>query len=128
MLSAFANKWDVSLYAIFRIMVGLLFFMHGLQKLFGIGGDSVPLMTLVGLAGIIELVGGLMLALGFFTRWAALVCAVQMMVAYVMFHAPSGLSPLANKGELALLYFAAFLVLLGKGAGEWSIDKALGWD
>jgi len=115
------------LLSVFRILVGLFFLQHGLQKLFGMFGaqKSVELLSLMGIAGIVEFVAGIAIAVGFFTRPAALVSAVQMLVAYFMAHAPSGWAPIANKGELALLFFAAFLVLIAKGAGKWSLEKAV---
>lgn len=100
--------------------------MHGGQKLFGwFGGQSQPLASLMGVAGIVELVGGLAIALGFFARLAAFGSAIQMLVAYFKVHAPGGLIPLVNKGELALLYFAVFLVLMAYGSKKWSLEQAL---
>ena len=126
MLNKLSEKWADQLYAVFRILVGVLFVQHGLQKIFGLfGGQAQSLVSLMGLAGIIELVGGLLLALGLLTRWAALVSGIQMIVAYIMVHAPQGWVPLVNKGELALLYLAAFLAILAYGAGTWSLDQAL---
>ncbi|MBI4149814.1 DoxX family protein [Candidatus Woesearchaeota archaeon] len=114
-------------YFVFRIFVGVMFFMHGAQKLFGWFSDngSVKLVSLMGVAGVIEVVAGLAITLGLLTRLMALISAVQMVVAYFMVHFPQGWVPLQNKGELALLYFAAFLVLLWKGAGKWNLDSKL---
>ncbi len=114
-------------YFVFRVFVGLLFFQHGAKKLFGAFGaeESVVLLSLMGLAGIIEFVGGLSIALGFFTRFAALISAVEMLFAYFRSHLPSGLIPIMNRGELSLLYFAAFLVILVYGAKKWSLEKFL---
>lgn len=117
------------LYFVFRVFVGLLFLQHGLQKMFGmfggLGGTSAELFSLMGLAGIIETVGGLFIAFGLFTRLIAFLAGIEMLVAYSMVHAPSGLIPLLNQGELALLYFASFLVIIMYGAGKWSLEKAL---
>ena len=117
------------LYFIFRIFIGLLFAQHGLQKILGafggVGGKAVPLMSLFGAAGLIELIAGFAIAFGVFTRLAAFISAIEMLVAYFMAHAPGGLIPIVNKGELALLYFAAFLVLMKTGAGKWSAEKAI---
>ena len=117
------------LYFIFRVFIGLLFAQHGLQKIFGafggVGGKSVPLMSLFGAAGLIELIAGFAIAFGLFTRLAAFVSAIEMLVAYFMVHAPSNLIPIVNKGELALLYFTAFLPLMMFGARKWSIEKAI---
>ena len=85
----------------------------------------MELFSLFGLAGLIEFLGGIAIALGLFTRLAAFISAIEMLVAYFMVHASKGLIPLVNQGELALLYFAAFLVLKSYGAGKWSLEKAL---
>ena len=127
MLDKLSDTWRGQLYALFRILIGLLFLQHGLQKLFGLfGSQAFPLASMFGVAGIIELLAGIMLALGILSRWAALVAGVEMIVAYVMVHAPQGLVPLVNKGELALLYLAAFLAVLAFGSGKWSLDQSLG--
>ncbi len=120
-------KYGEYLYLVFRVFIGLLFFAHGAQKLFGwFGGNGgTPLISLMGVAGLIEVVAGLAIALGLLTRLAAFVSAIEMVVAYFMVHFPQGWCPLQNKGELALLYFAAFLVLTWKGAGKWQLDKTL---
>ncbi len=110
---------------IFRIAVGLLFVAHGAQKLFG---GSFDITTLMGVAGVIEFFGGILLVLGLFTRTVAGIAAIEMLVAYFKVHAATDLlsSPLANKGELALLYAVCFLLLVFKGSGEWSIDNRIG--
>ncbi len=113
------------LYFVFRLLVGLLFFLHGWQKFSGFLDGKTQLMSLFGLAMVIEVVAGVLLILGLLTRWVAFVAAVEMLIAYFYAHAGNGLSPLANKGEPALLFFAAFLVLLGYGAGKWAIDNKL---
>jgi putative oxidoreductase len=85
---------------------------HGLQKVFGLfGGSVVPLVSRMGVAGVLELVGGLLLVLGLFTRPVALVLAGEMLVAYVIAHLPRGMVPLQNGGELALLYALIFVFL-----------------
>ena len=127
LIEKYANK-DY-FYFVFRVFVGLLFLQHGLQKLFGmfggVGGQPVELFSLFGLAGLIEFIAGLAIAFGLFTRLVAFISAIEMLVAYFMAHAKAGLIPLVNQGELALLYFAAFLVLTAYGAGKWSLEKAL---
>ncbi|MEO6057077.1 MAG: DoxX family protein [Gemmatimonadales bacterium] len=111
-----------------RIGSGLLFMQHGLQKLLGwfggMGepGATVPLVSQMGLAGVLELSGGLLLVLGFLTRPVALLLAGEMLVAYFQAHFPQGGVPLQNKGELALLYMTVFLFLVGNGAGPASLD------
>jgi putative oxidoreductase len=116
-------------YLVFRVLVGLLFAQHGLQKIFGmfggLGGNSAELLSLMGLAGLIELLGGFAIALGLFARLAAFVASLQLLIAYFRVHAPSGLIPILNGGELALLYLASFLVIVAYGAGKWSLEKAL---
>jgi putative oxidoreductase len=121
------NKKSECLYFIFRVLVGLMFLQHGAQKLFGWFGSqgSVELASLMGLAGVIEFFGGLVIVLGIFTRAAALIAAVEMLVAYIRAHLPNGLIPIQNRGELVILFFAAFLVLFAYGAGKWSLGKFL---
>ncbi len=112
---------------VFRVVVGWMFFEHGAQKLFGwFGGKAVDsLASMFGVAGVVEVVVGLAVVLGVFVKLAALFGGVQMLVAYFIVHIPNAWDPLANKGELALLYFAAFLVLLAYGTGKWSLERAL---
>lgn len=107
-------------YLIARIIFSVLFFMHGLQK-FGNGTPSGMMLW----AGIIEIVVGLALFLGLLVRPMALLGAIEMLVAYFIAHAPQGYNPLANKGELSLLYFAAFLIFAAYGAGKLSLERAL---
>tara|TARA_Y100000310_G_scaffold153608_2_gene153033 strand:- start:4254 stop:4667 length:414 start_codon:yes stop_codon:yes gene_type:complete len=131
MIGRLTEKIGDYLYFLFRILVGLMFATHGMQKLFGMFGGAagdgvaVPLVSLMGLAGTIELVGGLLIALGLITRLAALITSLEMLIAYFMAHASNGLVPLVNRGELALLYFAAFLVVLIYGAKKWGLDLAI---
>lgn len=116
-------------YFLFRLFVGLLFAQHGLQKLFGLlGGSVASTFSLMWFAGVIELVGGLLVAVGLLTRYAAFVSAIEMLVAYFMAHFPQGWFPIENKGELALLFFAAFLVLASQGAKKWSLDDKFSKD
>ena len=124
------NKWikgyESYFYFVFRVFVGLLFMQHGAQKLFGwFGGNPVDLLSLFGLAGVIEFLGGLAIVLGLLANWAALISAVEMAVAYFMVHFPNGWVPIQNNGELALLFFAAFLVLVIYGSGKWSLDEVV---
>jgi len=111
------------LYALLRIVAGLLFAQHGAQKLFGaLGGKPVELMSQMGLAGVIEFVGGLMIALGLFTSPVAFLASGQMAVAYFQAHAPRGFWPIANGGEAAALFCFVFLYFAAAGSGKWSID------
>jgi putative oxidoreductase len=116
-------------HALLRIAAGFLFFEHGLQKLFGlfggVQGSTVEIMSQLGVAGILETAGGLLLILGLFTRPVAVLLIVEMLAAYFMVHAPQGTWPIQNQGELALLYASVFAFLAGNGAGPLSIDEAL---
>jgi putative oxidoreductase len=120
-------------YALLRIVAGFLFSFHGAQKLLGAfggvggSGQTVPLVSLMGLAGVIELVGGLLILVGLFTSWAAFLASGQMAVAYFMAHQPNGTWPIQNHGETAALYAFVFLYIALRGAGIWSLDHALGW-
>ena len=114
-------------YALLRIAVGLLFLEHGLQKIFGILGfaHAAPLFSLMGLAGVTELAVGILLTLGLFTRLASLAGIIEMIGVYLVAHAPNGLIPIMNKGELALLYLATFLVLFSHGGQKWCLDNLI---
>jgi len=110
-----------------RVVVGLLFIAHGLQKILAfpspMTGLAVAVTSMVGIAGIIETVGGALIIAGLFTRPVAFVLSGEMAVAYFTQHAPKGFSPLANGGELALLYCFLFLFFAIAGGGAWSIDS-----
>jgi len=118
-------------HTILRIGAGLLFFMHGAPKLFGwfggMGpeGGSAELFSLMGLAGVLEVFGGLAITLGLLARPVAVVLALEMLIAYVYAHAPEGPIPYMNRGELALLYMSVWIFLAGNGAGPFSVDRAL---
>jgi len=118
-------------YSIFRIIISLLFFMHGAQKLFGWmggidGNGATPeLASLAWFAGLIEVAVGLLVLLGVFTRIAATIGALEMIVAYFMVHLRIGFNPLLNGGELALIYLVSFLIIIYYGAGKWSLEKSL---
>ena len=122
--------WTRRMRAIFRIVVGLLFIMHGTQKLFGFPPSPMPGMpvdpfTTLGVAGIIELVGGALIILGLLTRPVAFLLAGEMAVAYFRVHYPRGLFPINNGGEMAVLYCFSFLYLMVAGAGAWSLDAMI---
>jgi putative oxidoreductase len=115
------------LHFLVRVLIGLLFFIHGGSKLFGwFGGTPVELASLFGAAGIIEFVVGIALLVGFYVRLGALLGAATMLYAF-FFHVKGAgsLNPLANGGELALVYFLVFLAILMHGAGKWSLEKKL---
>jgi|SRR3989344_1217109 len=123
----FLKKNSETLYVVFRVLVGFMFFQHGAQKLLGwFGGNGgAALVSMMGLAGVIELIGGLAILLGFFSRLAAVGGTLVMLGALVTVHFPKGWNPLANMGEPALLYLAAFLVVMAYGNGKWSVEKSL---
>lgn len=110
---------------IFRVVFGFLFFVHGAQKLFGwfTTRDTVQLVSLFGLAGVIEVIVGILLVIGLWTRYASLLGIIDMVGAYFIVHMKTAILPWANGGELALLYLVAFLAIIAKGAGIWAIDK-----
>ena len=126
---AFLEKLRPQIYAVLRIVVGLMFAQHGAQKLFGLlggfgeDGGTAPLFSLMGLAGVIEFFGGLMIALGLLTGGAAFICSGLMAVAYFMAHFPQGFFPIQNRGELAVVYCFIFLFMASRGAGIWSLDS-----
>ncbi|MFO1070334.1 MAG: DoxX family protein [Geminicoccaceae bacterium] len=115
--------------AALRIMSGLLFMAHGTMKVLGFpASDSglPPLTSLPGIAGFFELVGGLLIALGLFTRPAAFVCSGVMAFAYFLAHAPQNFFPVLNGGDAAILYCFVFLYLAVAGAGALSLDARRG--
>ncbi len=121
----FMKEYGEQTYALLRIIAGFLFFFHGTQKLFGFPPPvpEAPAFVIYG-AGIIELVGGILVMIGFYTRWAAFVCSGLMAVAYWMAHGFQALLPIANQGELAALYCFVFLCISARGAGMWAVDAA----
>ncbi|MEM6999108.1 MAG: DoxX family protein [Pseudomonadota bacterium] len=115
---------DIS-YALFRIVTGFLFLCHGTQKLFNLPIEYPygPLNVMTTSAGVIELVAGTMVMVGFFARPAAFLCSGTMAVAYWMVHGLNYPFPIGNGGELAALYCFAFLYIAANGTGVWSINK-----
>src|SRR5438309_3315544 len=121
-------SWEPRMLSILRMMVGLLYMEHGLAKVLGfpLQPNHVPYSPFTlnpGLQGLLELVGGLLLVLGLFTRTVAFILAGDMAVAYFMAHAPRGFFPLLNGGELAIVYCFVFLYFWVAGGGEWSLDR-----
>jgi putative oxidoreductase len=117
--------WAPRLLSVLRIMTALLFMAHGTVKLFGFPDTGKPgpeLFSLMGLAGTLEVVGGVLLVLGLFTRPVAFILSGQMAVAYFMAHAPQNFFPIKNGGESAILFCFVFLYLAAAGAGSWSLD------
>ena len=118
------GRFSPQLYALMRIVVALLFACHGAQKLFGVfGGQPVVLASKLGLAGIIEFVGGLMVAFGFLTGTAAFIASGEMAYAFFTQHFPRGPVPIQNGGEPAVLYCFVFLYIASRGVGIWGVDK-----
>jgi putative oxidoreductase len=120
------HSWGDRLLSLLRIVAAFTFMAHGTQKLFGWPANepqqTVVLMSLMGLAGVLETFGGLLLLLGWFTRPVAFVLAGEMAAAYFMAHAPRGFWPLLNRGEVPVLYCFLFLYLSAVGGGPWSLD------
>ena len=125
-----SGTWSPRLLSALRIVAALLFIPHGTQTLFGVPGaqQAVPtLFSLMGIAGILECVGGVLILLGVFTRPAAFVLSGHMAAAYFMAHAPRGFWPILNRGELAALYCFVFLYLAVAGGGPWSLGRFKAW-
>jgi len=126
MTGTFVTKWKMPLLSVLRIVTGFLFVAHGTQKLFGLQGPmptgAVPLQSLLGAAGVIELVAGGLLLIGLLTRPAAFILSGEMAFAYFMQHAPRGFWPLLNQGEIAVLYCFLFLYFSVAGPGPFSLD------
>lgn len=121
------STWSGPILSVLRIVAGLLFLAHGTTKLLtwpltDYLKDSVPLFSLMGFAGALEIVGGLLIVLGLFTRISAFVLSGMMAVAYFMAHAPAGFHPINNGGELAIMFSFVFLYLAATGGGPWSLD------
>jgi putative oxidoreductase len=130
MNQAFFDAWTPRTLAILRIVTGYLYIQHGTAKLFGFPHvpmfDNLNLFSILGVAGVLELVGGALLILGLFTRITAFLLSGEMAVAYFAFHVAHGgnlLTPILNQGELAILFSFVFLLLAAAGPGAWSIDR-----
>lgn len=124
-MQKFLARMSPFVYALLRIAAGLAFAEHGAQKLFGALGAKQPveLLSQMGLAGIIEFVGGIMIAIGLFTSPVAFIASGQMAFAYFTRHAPRGFWPIQNGGELAVLYCFIFLYFCTVGSGKLSVDS-----
>lgn len=129
---AWISKYQPQLLSILRIVTGLLFLEHGMQKLFGFPpmppGMSIPanVMPILMTAAVIELVGGALIALGLFTRIAAFICSGEMAVAYWIGHFARSHSffPAVNGGDAAVLFCFAFLFLAAAGPGPWALSHS----
>lgn len=120
------NRWSPYLLSVLRIVAAFTFTTHGTQKLIAFPvlepRDPVPFVSMLGLAGVLEAVGGLLLLLGLFTRPVAFLLAGEMAFAYFIVHAPRSFWPLLNGGEVAVLFCFIWLYLAAAGPGPWSLD------
>ena len=126
-MKSWLDQYSDEAYALLRIVAGLMFLFHGVQKIFGVLTEFIPpIGSQIWIGGIIELVGGLAVMLGFRTRIAAFLCSGMMAVAYVQFHwmlqLDSNFFPAINKGEIAVLYSFVFLLIACRGTVKWGID------
>ncbi len=130
-MERFLGSYSRYIYAIMRIVVGLLFACNGARKLFGVfsgmggSGEAASLLSLMGLAGTIEFFGGLLIAVGFLAGYAAFVASGLMAVGYFMAHFPNGFWPILNGGERAVFYCFFFLYIASRGAVAWGVDSIL---
>ena len=127
-IEAKLNQYQPQILSIFRIVFGLLILQHGFSKWFGFpvpGPAGLQLMTMVGIAGCIELIAGSLITVGLFTRYAAFFVAGHTAVGYWMVHFPRGWTPMGNNGSLITAYCFAALLLVFFGGGCWSLDAAL---
>lgn len=122
-----AANWQPWLLSLLRIMAALLLLQHGTAKLFGFPHvamfDGLKLFSLLGVAGILEFFGGVLLLLGLFTRPVAFILSGEMAAAYFIAHAPKGFLPILNGGEIAVLYCFVFLYFAAAGGGPLSLDS-----
>ena len=121
------DRLEPYVFSILRIMVGLLFMQHGLVKLFGFptGAGFPAFLSQTWFEGVIEMIGGGLIVIGLFTRWAALITSGEMAIGYFMVHAPKSFFPYVNGGNLAILYCFVFFYLVFAGPGPISLDALL---
>ena len=128
----FMQAYTNQTYALLRIFTGLTFVFHGTQKLFAFPIPIPPPIAeqmppfVVPIAGPIEVIGGLLVAIGLFSRWAAFLCSGLMAAGYWMAHGTQAFFPIVNQGDLAIMYCFAFLFISAQGSGTWSVDEARG--
>lgn len=123
-------RWRERILSLLRIVAAFVYLQHGLQKMFGypptaMGGGTAELLSIQGLAMLIETIGGTAILIGLFTRPFAFLCAGEMAVAYFWKHSPRGFWPVVNHGETPVLLCFVFLYLVFAGAGSWSIDALI---
>jgi putative oxidoreductase len=126
---AFREVWAPRLLSLVRILLGLIYLQHGLQKYFGFPAaqpQNFHVASMIGLAGLIEIVGSIMLVLGLYTRWVAFILSGEMAVAYFIYvNRPArGFFPLANGGELEAVFCLFFFTIFLVGGGIWALDNA----
>jgi putative oxidoreductase len=125
---AWLSKYEPQLLSILRIMAGLLFLEHGMQKIlhFPPMTMAVPpgMMPIILTAGTIELIGGALITLGLFTRVAAFICSGEMAFAYFLGHAPHSPFPAVNEGDAAILFCFVFLFIAAAGPGPWAVSRS----
>ena len=121
------DRLEPYVFSILRIMVGPLFMQHGLVKLFGFptGAGFPAFLSQTWFEGVIEMIGGGLIVIGLFTRWAALITSGEMAIGYFMVHAPKSFFPYVNGGNLAILYCFVFFYLVFAGPGPISLDALL---
>lgn len=127
-MEQFLDSWRPRVLSILRIVTAFLFMQHGGQKILSFPAEArapFELMSLSGMAGVLELFGGFLLLIGLFTRPVAFLLSGLMAFAYFLVHAPQGFWPLNNHGELAALFSFVFLYIFTAGGGSWSIDNLL---
>ncbi len=129
-MERFIGRYSNQIYALMRIVIGTTLSLHGAQKLLGFfGGQTPPLFSQFWIGGVIELVGGVLVAIGLFAGYAAFLCSGMMAVAYLQFHwfggQNAGFWPILNGGEKALMYAFVFLFIASRGAGTWSLSRAV---
>lgn len=119
-------------YFLLRVVAGLLFFQAGSLKVLGwfggvpgMAGGTPPMMSQMGIGGLLEFLGGILIMLGLFTRPVAFILSGEMAVAYWQFHAPNGAWPIINHGESAVLFCFIFLFMAAYGGGNWSLDALI---
>ena len=125
-MDGFLGRYSTYNYAIFRIVFGFVFMLYGTQKMFDWPTSGKPAATLAGLmlvAAVIELVGGFLITIGFFSGLVAFIASGEMAVAYFMGHQPNGAWPVQNGGVPAVLFCFAFLYIASRGSGVWSVDS-----
>jgi putative oxidoreductase len=127
-IEAKLSRYQPQMLSILRIMFGLLYLQHGLVKWFGFPAANpnfanIHFFTMLGIAGVIEIVGGALVTVGLFTRYAAFIMSGEMAVAYFYSHAARNFFPLINGGDAAILYCFIFFYIFVAGGGAWSMDR-----